>query len=81
MGLDWCSAVWFSVVDTGQEINEFKLTSTGPYRSCAALLDISNPLKYLVGFSLVWLVLVWLHNLKSVQIEMFRDSAGQEAKV
>ena len=48
-------------------------TSTGPYRSCAALLDISNLLKdllefglvliglvgfSLVGFSLVWLVLV-----------------------
>ena len=28
-----------------------KTTSTGPYRSCAALLDISNP-------CLVWLVLV-----------------------
>ena len=31
----------------------------GPYRSCAALLDISNPLKYLVKFSLVWLIWVW----------------------
>ena len=30
-----------------------------PYRSCAALLDISNPSKYLIEFSLVWLVLVW----------------------
>ena len=29
-------------------------TSAGPYRSCAALLDISNPSKYLVEFSLVW---------------------------
>ena len=48
---------------------EFSITSTGPYRSCAALLDISNPLKHLlefglvwfglVGFSLVWLVLLW----------------------
>ena len=45
-------------------------TSTGLYRSCAALLDISNPLKDLlefglvwvglVGFSLVWLVLFYL---------------------
>ena len=32
----------------------------GPYRSCAALLDISNTLKYLVEFRLVWWVLVWL---------------------
>ena len=41
----------------------------GPYRSCVALLDISNPLKDLLefglawfglfGFSLVWLVLAW----------------------
>ena len=29
------------------------ITSTGLYRSCAALLDISNPLKYLIEFSLV----------------------------
>ena len=28
-------------------------TSTNPYRSCAALLDVSNP------FSFVWLILVW----------------------
>ena len=34
------------------------ITSTGPYRSCAALLDIANPLKYLFEFSLVWLVWV-----------------------
>ena len=40
----------------GSEINE---TSTGAYRSCAALFDISNPLRYLVKSSLVWLVLVW----------------------
>ena len=31
------------------------LTSTGPYRSCAALLDISNPFKCLIEFSLVQL--------------------------
>ena len=49
------------------------LTSTGPYRSCAALWDISYPLKYLVefilegwfvfgllGVGMVCLVLVWL---------------------
>ena len=45
-------------------------SSTGPYRSCAALLNISNFLKdllefglvlfVLVGFSLVWLVLFCL---------------------
>ena len=29
------------------------------YRSCAALFDISNPLRYLVKSGLVWLVLVW----------------------
>ena len=34
-------------------------TSTGAYRSCAALFDISNPLRYLVKSGLVWLVLVW----------------------
>ena len=33
-------------------------TSTGPYRSCAALKDISIPLKYLVEFSFVWFGLV-----------------------
>ena len=43
---------------------EFSVTSTGPYRSCAALLVISNPLKDLlefglIGFSLLWLVLAW----------------------
>ena len=34
------------------------LTSTGAYRSCAALFDISNPSNYLVKSSLVRLVLV-----------------------
>ena len=34
-------------------------TSTGPYRSCAALKDISIPLKYLVEFSFVWFGRFW----------------------
>ena len=33
-------------------------TSTGPYRSCAALLDILNPLRYLDEFGLVEVGLV-----------------------
>ena len=36
-----------------------RYTSTDAYRSCAALFDISNPLRYLIKSSLVWLVLVW----------------------
>ena len=41
------------------ELNSMILTSTGAYRSCAALFDISNPLRYLIKSSLVWMVLVW----------------------
>ena len=57
-------APWINIYFAKKILKTFKLflyfqTSTGPYRSCAALLDISNPLKYLVEFSLVWLVLVW----------------------
>ena len=36
-----------------------KTTSTGPYRSCAALKDISIPLKYLVEFSFVHFGRFW----------------------
>ena len=31
----------------------------GPYMSCAALLDISNPLRYLVEFRSVWFGWFW----------------------
>ena len=37
----------------------FFQTGTGAYRSCTALFTISNPLRYMVKSSLVWLVLVW----------------------
>ena len=36
-----------------------KKTSTGPYRSCASLLNISNHLKYFVEFFLILMVWVW----------------------
>ena len=41
------------------------LAAQDQWRSCAALLVISNPLKYLlefglIGFSLLWLVLAWI---------------------
>ena len=50
--------------EKARELFYFAKTSTGLYRSCAALLDISNPLKDLlefglIGFSLLWLVLAW----------------------
>ena len=40
------------------ELNSMILTSTGAYRSCAALFDISNSIRYSIKFSLVWFGLV-----------------------
>ena len=49
--------LWGNVL--AMETQSWSQTSTGAYRSCAALFDISNPLRYLIKSSLVWLVLVW----------------------
>ena len=40
-------------------IAEKRETSTGPYGSCAALLNILNILKFLDEFSFVYMNLVW----------------------
>ena len=50
--------------------NQYK-TSTGSYRSCATLLDISNPLKYFLELSFVCLVSVWFGLIWLVWVGLF----------